>query len=599
MKNYIKKRLLYIWEGLTIDPYAHELILELKNLKGKYSHIEMFKVVSNRYGDRSWVYHYFAKAGFEEAEAYLDQFIDADDEHTVYWAAIGLAYYEREDAFRVLHSLANKTHPHYKYIHHYGDILEELKSIDNSLAKEMVKDILGGMYDDSPPGTADLLLELCDVKTQLESERQILAGSTSLYCESKVHNLLNLLENLTFVFQKLAGDPDWMAPSLMLGSKFTDAGFAHLSSLTGLNKLTSLNLMSADITDQGLAQLPSLAGLTHLSLEETEVTSAGLVHISALTGLTKLNLSFTKITDEGLAHLAPLTKLTELDLSCTEITDEGLAHLSSLTGLTYLDLQETQVTDIGLAHLTSLIGLIELNLEHTDMTADGLAHLSPLTELTHLYVPSKAHTDKGLTYLSALKKLTNLDLSEMKIADVGRPTHMSSLRQMNGQKILFSYAYTPGWIWILFVLLIGIVFSIKGTSFALNNDHSLHPIFVWVLVIIHYMLFGIGVLAFVEKMRGKSRIAVTEQGIIMPNRSWRKSEVFFTYESIHEVSVSKMMIGTSITIRRIGTDYLIVSQRFPNQRDFDQFVENLGSRIAQTELMSESTKSSERQDQIE
>jgi hypothetical protein len=111
---------------------------------------------------------------------------------------------------------------------------------------------------------------------------------------------------------------------LLAGTQVTDAGLAHLHSLTGLQ---ALSLMGTQATDSGLAHLQGLTGLRQLWLRDTQVTDAGLIHLHGLTALHVLDLGGTQITDTGLTHLQGLMGLDTLSLSGTQVTDAGVVKL--------------------------------------------------------------------------------------------------------------------------------------------------------------------------------------------------------------------------------------------------------------------------------
>ncbi len=250
-------------------------------------------------------------------------------------------------------------------------------------------------------------------------------------------------------------------------SHITDAGLAHLSKLT---LLSSLNLKWCfNITDAGLAHLSSLTSLTSLNLGGTflNITDAGLAHLSKLTLLSSLNLSHCKnITDGGLAHLSKLTSLTSLNPSyCSAITDAGLAHLSSLTSLTSLDLNGcSNITDDGLAHLSELTSLTSLDLSACkNITDGGLAHLSKLTSLRLLDLSFSNITGAGLVYLSFLTSLTSLDLSACKNITDGGLAHLSKLTLLSSLNLRYCKYITDA----------GLAHLSKLTSLtSLNLDYS-------------------------------------------------------------------------------------------------------------------------------
>ncbi len=208
----------------------------------------------------------------------------------------------------------------------------------------------------------------------------------------------------------------------------TDAGLAHLKTLTSL---TSIELCGTNITDTGLAHLGNLTSLTSIELYGRNITDAGLVHLSKLTLLSSLNLSVCRnITDAGLTHLSKLTLLSSLNLSrCDKITDAGLLYLGTLTSLTSLNLNQTNITDAGLAHLKTLTSLTSLDLSQTNITDAGLAHLKTLTSLTSLNLNYANITDTGLAHLGNLTSLTSIELYRTNITDAGL-AHLGNLTSL-------------------------------------------------------------------------------------------------------------------------------------------------------------------------
>ncbi len=89
-----------------------------------------------------------------------------------------------------------------------------------------------------------------------------------------------------------------------------------------------------------------LRKLKLLILCQTKITDAGLAHLKSLTNLQTLDLRRTKVSDAGLAHLKPLSNLQNLSLMETKVSDAGLAHLKSLTNLQKLHLSVTKISGI-------------------------------------------------------------------------------------------------------------------------------------------------------------------------------------------------------------------------------------------------------------
>ena len=57
------------------------------------------------------------------------------------------------------------------------------------------------------------------------------------------------------------------------------------------------------------------------------ITDAGLSHLTGLTKLSALDLVGTRITDAGLAHLKSLSNLKTLEVGDTHVTDAGAREL--------------------------------------------------------------------------------------------------------------------------------------------------------------------------------------------------------------------------------------------------------------------------------
>jgi hypothetical protein len=207
------------------------------------------------------------------------------------------------------------------------------------------------------------------------------------------------------------------------GANVTEAGITSLERLT---RLRFLYLDDCPITDPALVHLKSLTRLEILSLNRTPVTDAGLVHLRGLTKLRVLELASTQVGDAGLASLEGLVSLESLWLSRTKVGDAGLAHLSRLPRLWQLELDSTWITDAGLVDLRGMTSLEVLNLSHTQVSSPGLAQLRPLVGLMYLYLSRTPVTDDGLAHLARLTGLSLLVLSETRITDAGL-AHLAGL----------------------------------------------------------------------------------------------------------------------------------------------------------------------------
>ena len=185
------------------------------------------------------------------------------------------------------------------------------------------------------------------------------------------------------------------------------AEYASISNLTGLEKATNLTTLDLSYIVRDFRVVgPSTrtcqaAGEWSGSIITTFVplSRGGISDISALSGLTKLttlNLGGNSITD--ISALSGLTKLTTLYLYDNYIRD--ISALSGLTKLTHLVLRYNSISDISA--LSGLTKLTTLDLEGTYSSLSNISALSGLTKLTHLYLGfsvsgSASHTS-GTTF---------------------------------------------------------------------------------------------------------------------------------------------------------------------------------------------------------
>ena len=141
-------------------------------------------------------------------------------------------------------------------------------------------------------------------------------------------------------------------------------------------KLRKLRLSQTQFGDSGLEQLKSITTLVELDVSENSlITDAGMAHVSEMTSLQKLNLWRVQVSDAGLEPLGKLKNLLWLNLDNTLASDAGLPALSGMSRLEFLHLGSTAVTDQGLVHLEGLTSLKDLRVTRTNVTESGVAGL--------------------------------------------------------------------------------------------------------------------------------------------------------------------------------------------------------------------------------
>jgi internalin A len=189
----------------------------------------------------------------------------------------------------------------------------------------------------------------------------------------------------------------------MLGLSLTGVTAAGLAELRNLKRLHTLILTDPipgggrqrAITDAKLKTLREI-GLLHaldvatakdgkrpaapaevvkLDLVYAQVTDAGLAELREFKNLESLELAGTKVTDAGLAELKQLPRLQTLSLWGTAVTDASLTRLKDLPRLQTLGLVKTKVTDAGLKDLPGFATLKSLDVSYTAVTAAGVKQL--------------------------------------------------------------------------------------------------------------------------------------------------------------------------------------------------------------------------------
>ena len=84
----------------------------------------------------------------------------------------------------------------------------------------------------------------------------------------------------------------------------------------------------------------SVVAAEYRGLTGTQITDAGLAHLASLSKLRELWIGQTAVTDAGLEHLSGLKNLETLDVSGTKVTLEGFQRLKQA-----LPRLETKVSD--------------------------------------------------------------------------------------------------------------------------------------------------------------------------------------------------------------------------------------------------------------
>jgi Leucine-rich repeat (LRR) protein len=162
--------------------------------------------------------------------------------------------------------------------------------------------------------------------------------------------------------------------TLRLSSCFvTDDG---LSVLARFPNLLSLSLMENDVDGHGLVQLQHVPRLTNLRVQ-TQRGDEILDHLECLTSLRTLVIS-APLSNEGMAHLSKLPQLRSLTLIGTDVRREGIAKLADSQTLTELRFEGGQIDDSDIDACAELQRLKWLILPQNSITRAGRDRLLKL-----------------------------------------------------------------------------------------------------------------------------------------------------------------------------------------------------------------------------
>ena len=198
--------------------------------------------------------------------------------------------------------------------------------------------------------------------------------------------------------------------------------FESLNCLTGLTKLTELNLINCSFPVDDLNILVDLPELERLTM-----SGCGLSTITKLTGAPKL--THLDLGNNALRNLEPLTSigtLRELKLNNNAVTN--LTAISALSNLTKLD-----VSYNSLASIAPLANCKKLN--WLDVSNNKLTELEIVDGLTALSYLGAAHNElKDVDIVSACTNLTELNISNNTIKKIDALNTLTLLEELN-----FSY----------------------------------------------------------------------------------------------------------------------------------------------------------------
>lgn len=179
--------------------------------------------------------------------------------------------------------------------------------------------------------------------------------------------------------------------------------------------LRSLDLSgSTGLTAEHLSRLTELSHLDTLNLAECELECDDLTSFAGFSKLKRLDLSSNDIGDRGFGFLEALTELEELSISDNDLGLAGARSISKLVKLQKLlmkrALRQTRIPGECMELICSLPELRVLNVKSNFLDSSDLSHLQNLTQLQVLKAADNEFGDQGAHFLRALTSLRILDL---------------------------------------------------------------------------------------------------------------------------------------------------------------------------------------------
>ena len=192
-----------------------------------------------------------------------------------------------------------------------------------------------------------------------------------------------------------------------------------------LTRLEAPNSRVRDLTGIEYATELTMLNLGYVLTNGNRVNSNSISDLSPLSGLTKLTeLNLFRNTIADLSPLSNLTELIELDLSGNSYISD-LSPLSGLTGMRTLQLYSNNISD--LSPLSSLTDLRWLGVSNNLIW--DIAPLSSLTELRGVSLSNNAVSD--LSPLSSLTKLGRVHILDCDVSDLSPLVASAGLRGEN------------------------------------------------------------------------------------------------------------------------------------------------------------------------
>ncbi len=183
--------------------------------------------------------------------------------------------------------------------------------------------------------------------------------------------------------------------------------------------LTSLDLMSNLIGDDGARLLKDNRTITNLSFYANGITEKGAMALASSNVITHLRLTANQIGDTGAAAFKDNPSITELDLADCGIGEQGAMDLAGNKTITSLRLGKNRIGNRGAAAFKDNPSITELDLADCGIEAQGAMDLAGNKTITSLRLYSNRIGDRGAAAFKDNPSITKLDLVFCGIGEEG------------------------------------------------------------------------------------------------------------------------------------------------------------------------------------
>jgi len=224
--------------------------------------------------------------------------------------------------------------------------------------------------------------------------------------------------------------------------------------LSTINHLQSLTIISSEIPEGALEDLDKVPGLQHVELRRIGPANKDLAdHVSRVGELTSLDLCEMPISASAMrrfcesdhlevlnltdcqidfSEVVPLENVVQVSITRAKVSSEALQAICRSPKVKHLSLRGCDVDLDGFQGFGEMRQLLTLELNGIPLTNSHLQDITKLKNLSRLELGESDITDATLVSLSSLEHLRKLDLHNTEVSDMGVQflTELPQLREL-------------------------------------------------------------------------------------------------------------------------------------------------------------------------